>query len=76
MFFKKKEKKEYYDKENLVPILMVSICTGETVAGFKDKRNKKFNEVMLIRNDNDLKEFMKKYGLEEIPNKDLCFPIF
>lgn len=70
MFFKKKEKKEYYDKENLVPILMVSICTGETVAGFKDKRNKKFNEVMLIRNDNDLKEFMKKYGLEEIPNKE------
>jgi hypothetical protein len=70
MFFKKKEKKEYYDKENLVPILMVSICTGETVAGFEDKRNKKFNEVMLIRNDNDLKEFMIKYGLEEIPNKE------
>jgi hypothetical protein len=36
MFFKKKEKEENYDKENLVPILMVSISTGETVAGFKD----------------------------------------
>ena len=70
MFFKKKEKVELYDKENLYPVLMVSICTGETVAGFKDKRNKKFNEVMLIRNDNDLKEFMKRYGLTEIPKKE------
>ena len=59
-----------YDKENLVPILMSSICTGEVVAGFKDKRTKKFMEVMLIRNDNDLKEFMAKYGLEEIPRKE------
>ena len=49
---------------------MQSICTGETVAGFKDKRTKKFNEVMLIRNDNDLKAFMKKYGLKEIPKKE------
>ena len=72
MFFKKKNKevKESYDKENLIPILVSSICTGETVAGFKDKRTKKFNEVMLIKNDNDLKAFMKKYGLEEIPKKE------
>ena len=49
---------------------MQSICTGEIVAGFKDKRTKKFNEVMLIRNDNDLKAFMKKYGLKEIPKKE------
>ena len=70
MFFKKKEKQESYDKENLIPILMVSICSGETVAGFRDKRTKKFNEVMLIRSDSDLKEFMKKYGLTEIPKKE------
>ena len=70
MFFKKKENIEEYDKENLIPILMQSICTGEEVAGFKDKRTKKFNEVMLIRNDNDLKAFMKKYGLKEIPKKE------
>lgn len=71
MFFKKKENHiEAYDKENLEPILMVSICTGETVAGFKNKNTKKFNEVLLIRNDNDLKVFMKKYGLTEIPKKE------
>lgn len=70
MFFKKKDKKESYDKENLVPILMQSICTGETVAGFKDLRTKKFVEVMLIRNDKDLKEFMDKYDLKDIPKKE------
>lgn len=70
MFFKKKDKKESYDKENLVPILMQSICTGETVAGFKDLRTKKFIEVMLIRNDKDLKEFMDKYDLKDIPKKE------
>lgn len=70
MFFKKKDKKESYDKENLVPILMQSICTGETVAGFKDLRTKKFIEVMFIRNDKDLKEFMDKYDLKDIPKKE------
>lgn len=72
MFFKKKEKetKELYDKENLIPILVSSICTGETVAGFKDKRTKKFMEVMLIKDDKDLALFMKKYDLHEIPKKE------
>lgn len=70
MFFKKKANKELYDKENLTPILMSSICTGETVAGFKDKRTKKFQEVMLIRNEKDLKEFMDKYDIKEVPKKE------
>ena len=71
MFFKKKEiKKEAYDKENLIPVLVSSICSGETVAGFKDKRTKKFMEVMLIKSDKDLKIFMKKYDLTEIPKKE------
>jgi len=66
----KKNKNETYDKENLVPILMSSICTGETVAGFKDKRTKKFIDVMLIRNQKDLDEFMRKYGIKEVPKKE------
>lgn len=66
----KKNKKETYDKENLVPILMSSICTGETVAGFKDKRTKKFIDVMLIKDQKDLDEFMKKYGITEVPKKE------
>ncbi len=59
-----------YDRENLVPILMSSICTGETVAGFKDKRTKKFKDVMLIRNQKDLDEFMRMYGITEVPKKE------
>ena len=68
--FKKKKDKLLYDKEKLTPILMSSICTGEVVAGFKDNETKKFMEVMLIRNEKDLKEFMDKYGIEEVPKKE------
>lgn len=58
--FKKKEKKVYYDKENQIPILKCSICNGEQVAGFKDSRTGKFEEVMLIRNQKDLDHFKEE----------------
>lgn len=70
MIFRKKEKIIEYDRELLTPVLRVSICTGETVAGFKNKKTKAFNEVMLIRNDNDLRDFMKKYGITEVIPKE------
>ena len=66
MFGRKKVKKEDYDREHLIPVLHCSICTGETAAGFKDIRTGKFTEVMLIRNDKDLREFKDRYGLEEV----------
>ena len=49
------------------PMLKASICTGETVAGFRAKGNGRFDEVMLIRDENDLKRFMDLYGLTEKP---------
>ncbi|MDE6910552.1 MAG: aspartate dehydrogenase [Lachnospiraceae bacterium] len=64
--FKKKEKKVYYDKENQIPILKCSICNGEQVAGFKDSRTGKFEEVMLIRNQKDLDHFKELYGVKDI----------
>jgi hypothetical protein len=64
--FKKKIMKESYDKENQKPILKCSICTGEQVAGFKNIHTGKFEDVMLIRNDKDLDEFMKRYGIDTI----------
>jgi hypothetical protein len=64
--FKKKIIKESYDKENQKPILKCSICTGEQVAGFKNIHTGKFEDVMLIRNDKDLDEFMKRYGIDTI----------
>ena len=34
--FKKKPATKTYDKENKKPVIKVSICNGEQVAGFKD----------------------------------------
>lgn len=55
-----------YDHENQRPILRCSICTGEQVAGFKNIHTGRFEEVMLIRNDRELREFMEQYGVSEV----------
>ena len=65
MFFRKKVKKETYDRELLKPVIRVSICTGEQTAGFKELKGGKFREVMLIRDDEDLEEFKERYGINE-----------
>lgn len=49
MFFKKKQEKRSYDKENQKPVIRSSICTGEKAAGFQDIHTGKFTEIMLIR---------------------------
>lgn len=61
--FRRKSVKIDYDRENLKPMIRASICNGEQVAGFKNKHTGKFSEVMLIRNDADLAEFLEKYGV-------------
>lgn len=60
-----KEKKTY-DNDTVKPVLKCSICNGEQVAGFKDIRTGKFEEVMLIRDKKDLDDFMDQYGIREI----------
>ncbi len=65
MFFKKKSPKRSYDKEKVKPVIKASICTGEQVAGFVDIHTGAFEDVMLIRNSADLKEFTDQYGIEE-----------
>ncbi len=64
--FRKKQAKKEYDKQKQKPVLRCSICTGEQVAGFKDIRTGRFEEVALIRNDRELAAFMEAYGLEDI----------
>lgn len=67
MFHKKERVKTLsYDKETEIPIMRCSICTGERVAGFKDKNTGKFKEIMLIRDDAELKTFMKMYGVDSV----------
>jgi len=65
MIFKKKVKKLEYDRKSKRPVIHASICTGERVAGFKDLHTGKFEEIMLIRNDKDLNEFMGTYNILE-----------
>ena len=63
LFSRKKEQPESYDKENTYPVYLSSICTGETLAGFRDKTTKKFSSVMLVASDADKKEFLRRFGL-------------
>lgn len=60
------KKKKTYDKGNYKPVLKCSICNGEQVAGFKDIHTGKFEEVMLIRSQKDLEDFMHQYGISEV----------
>lgn len=64
--FKRKTQKKTYDRENLRPVLHCSICNGEQVAGFKDLRTGKFEEVALIKNAQELEAFKEMYGITEI----------
>ena len=65
MFFRKKDKpKGSYDHENKKPVIRASICTGEQVAGFRDLHTGAFEEVMLIRDNEDLTAFMDRFGIE------------
>lgn len=54
-----------YDRNGKVPVIRCSICTGEQVAGFKDPVSGRFEELMLLRNDRDLSEFLRRYQVEE-----------
>ena len=66
LFGKKEAKKptRRYDSEKVEPVIRSSICTGEKVAGFRDKKTGHLDEVMLIMNDRDLETFRKEYGIE------------
>ncbi len=64
--FRKKVQTREYDRENQMPILRCSICNGEQVAGLKDLRTGKFEEIMLIREQKDLEDFKVMYGVSEV----------
>lgn len=69
LFKKEKISKIAFDRETQQPVLRCSICTGEQVAGFKEIRTGKFQEVMVIRGDHDLDAFRKMYGIEDVPKE-------
>lgn len=51
------------------PVLRRSICTGETTACVRERESGKLHELMLIRTEQDLKQFAADFGVEpnEIP---------
>lgn len=66
LFQKKQQAKKNFDRENQKAVLRCSICTGEQVAGFKNIHTGKFEEVTLIRNEEDLSSFKAMYDLKEV----------
>ncbi len=68
MFGRKKSPKKSYDATKVEPVLRVSICTGEKVAGFRDLVSGKIVDEMLVGSDADLEHFKEIYGIAgEIP---------
>ena len=66
IFRKKRLFTTEYDPDTQYPVIRASICNGEKVAGFKNKTDGHFTEVLLIRSDADIDAFKKAYSLDEI----------
>ena len=65
MFFHRKKAVPAFDKTGKTPVLRTSICTGEQTAGFRDEATGKFYDIMLVRSNADLREFLETYGVSE-----------
>ena len=55
-----------FDPETQYAVIRSSICTGEKTAGFKNKKDGHFVEVMVIRTSEDEKRFKEIYGLDSV----------
>ncbi len=62
-FFKSHKVQSKPIPEGMEPVLLVSICTGETTAAFYNKDTGKSTGVCLIRDDQDLQMFKREYGI-------------
>lgn len=65
MFGRRKKVTETFDRDEKRPVIRCSICTGEQVAGFQEIKTGKFEEVMVLRDSGDRREFMERYGIRE-----------
>lgn len=55
-----------FDPEKQIAVIRSSICTGERVAGFKNKADGHFTEVMVLRSPREEQRFKEIYGLETV----------
>lgn len=65
MLFRRKKPQASFDTTGKVPVVRTSICTGEQTAGFRDEATGKFYEIMLLRGQADLQEFLETYGVSQ-----------
>lgn len=66
--FKKKQPEPavtLFDPAEYEPVIRASICTGERVACMRERATGKLHELMLIRTDEDLAAFCRRYQIEE-----------
>lgn len=55
-----------FDPDKQIAVIRSSICTGEKVAGFKNKETGHFTEVMLIKSPDDENVFRTTYQIDSI----------
>lgn len=63
---KKHTEKIPFDPEKQYAVIRSSICTGEKTAGFKNREDGHFTEVMLITSPADEQAFKDLYGLDTV----------
>ena len=63
---KSREAAVQFNPETQYAVIRSSICTGEKVAGFKNKTDGHFTEVMLILSPADEKIFKEIYGIDSL----------
>ncbi|MBQ9269393.1 MAG: aspartate dehydrogenase [Oscillospiraceae bacterium] len=55
-----------FDPETQEPVVRRSICTGEMTVGLLDRRSGRFSELMLVRNQQELKDVCRQLGVADI----------
>ena len=74
MFLKKNTSKKRpasrsYDPTEMRPVIRSSICTGERVACMRERGTGRLHELMLIRGEEDIAAFCRRYRVEEMDLK-------
>ena len=52
-----------YPPEEYEPVIRSSICTGEKVACMRNRQTGRMTEIMLIRSQEDMDSFCRRYQL-------------
>ena len=52
-----------YPPEEYEPVIRSSICTGEKVACMRNRQSGRMTEIMLIRSQEDMDSFCRRYQL-------------